>query len=299
MSANKWAAEEGGILLTLTFVLAFLALIGGALTTMILASRETSYQNVQSRRAYFIAQSGIEYGVKRFLLSDPTRDRQWREQLSIQFATDCQVEARVVNDSTCVIEVLARPQGAFLRMESTILFEDLAQYAVITNAAVDSLASVPAGLVWQAGNRMPIFDYQELLTSATRSGHYTGDLQAQSSFSFPFNRQALVEKNLDIYGPINSSGSFYVRGSTRFLPASNQTPQSQGLANLANAIDVTAPSDGSTAAISGGIIAFGGITGDSLIVYHDSSLMSEMLSQSVNGSSLSIKRIQTRIMADH
>ena len=213
--------QRGALLLSMTFIMAIVALMGAALTTMIFSARESGFQNLQARRAHFIARSGVEYGIKRLVSSDPDKRKNWHENLTVQFANDCQVSGTFTSDSTFKLEVLATPPRAVLKKEVVIGFEDLSQYALLTGGPVGQVSTIPPGLVWHGGEKMPVFRNENLRLSAGRSGYFRNNLKASMGFKFPAGKTVLVNKDLVLEDGIGSTGVIYVSGSASFLNDKN------------------------------------------------------------------------------
>ncbi|RMH82495.1 MAG: hypothetical protein D6681_17265 [Calditrichaeota bacterium] len=75
-----------------------------ALSRFIHSETEGQFFQARERKAFYAAQSGLEYGIGRFLRSDPAQLSDWSETVDTGDSTTCEVIARLLPGNRVLIQ---------------------------------------------------------------------------------------------------------------------------------------------------------------------------------------------------
>lgn len=304
MFVIKPKSENGIILLSLLFFLVFLAIMGTAVITVTLAESRAQSLYREERSVFYAAQSGLEYGIKKFLVSDVTNLTDWTETVDMGGGMSCDVEMEILGNNEVQISVSGGYGEYQKQLQTTINYIDVSEYAVYAGGEVEHVVTAPANLIYKNASLMPIFDMDELRSISKPFGYYSGNLTLTSWFYFPGNEMIFVEGDLTFSTFLVwfGSGHFTVMGNTYL----------NGLtAALLNPITIYQPDPNSTIVaersitiigrnLVGGIITEGNVLGSDdfewpffagqLRVWHDRRKIISFMSSSLNGGSILIEK---------
>ncbi len=299
--------EHGGALLSTLFVLLIIGMIAMSAVTMIVADSKNEILAAEERQAFYAAQSGLEYGIKRVMISDETNLSNWSETIPTGNGTVCTVTAQFINDSTVTIQAVGKTTRFVKRLQKTINFIDVSRYAIYARGRVrytltntwPRIFSHNPGLIRQNAPVMPIFDLDELRNLARPNRYYRNNLVIRWFFTFSPRRITFVEKNLRF-----SAWSWGTFG--HFVVMGNVTQQSGWIPFVPISATVYQPVAGKVFRKSGwapffygGIITNGDVIGGNrwtffylrnLHVFHNRNTIRRFMDYSINGGSLLIHR---------
>jgi len=292
--------EEGFALLnTLIFIL-FLGLMGITLVTLVVSDARMQTVNINESRAFYAAQSGMEYAVRGILETSAKHSvatlHNYKEKISTGAGTFAQITIRLPKQDSIVVQSVGISQGYARTLIKGMSYSDISDYAVYTSGDMKYVVTIPPKSYKKFAANMPLFDYDELRNLAKPTQYFPGDLVVNHFFNFHRNI-TFVEKNL-IFGTFNwiNVGNF-VAGRSVLIKTS---PWPFGL-TFGN---IYLPFKGSTflsqwqifsRVLSGGLIANGDVTGTTkkwwyyrFIVIRNRSRIKQLMRLSVNGGPLVI-----------
>jgi len=297
MSVIRVIREEQGttLLVSLIFIVT-LGMIIISLTTMVAADARIQALNSEERRAFYAAQSGMEYairGINEYAVSHSsiTTLDGYSETIDCGNSTSCQVDIAFIGSDSLIITSTGQSVHHAKRLERRLRFIDVASYAVYSSGNIQNIRTIPSGLTLDNATHMPFFDLDELRDMASPSQYFSGDVTLSSVFSFSSGIN-FVEGNLT-FGLFNwiNVGTFIsggnVRINTSILPLGT---------TVGNIYQFT---DGATfqcqwqllwRELNGGLIVNGSVNGTSVpglpfrfTVRQNRSRMTSLLQYTVNG----------------
>ncbi len=290
----------GGLLITLLFIV-FLGIIGVSMATLVVADTQMQVLNVGKRRAFYAAQSGIEYGIRgimEYAVSNSSLNsiNNYSETVQTGGGSYCIVRLNVVNSTTVSIEATGYSQNFAETIEKEFSYIDVSYYAIYTTGEARYIRTIPSGRIRENATHMPLFDHDELRDLARPTQYFTGNLNL--NWPFVFTRDiTYVEGNLS-FGRFNwaNRGNFVARGNVRintswlplgftvgtiYQPVAGRTFQCQWQLLWRE--------------LNGGLITNGDITGTSrhwwpfrFTVRHNRNNINDLLQYTVNGGPLII-----------
>ncbi|GEM_PF-3714803 len=207
MSGTNLRSQKGNMTTTVVGVIMMLATLGVILAT--LSSSDSTLQLFQQeeQRAFYAAQSGLEYGLKRYLASDDVNEFTLND-LNIGGGVTADIRLTEKNGRV-IITATGKTQKAVKKVQTVISGADsnyIPDYAVFSDSPVSNVVTVDSikgkqnpALLYQNAPTLPKFDLGELkkLSKVTRkdgkSYYYDGDLTVDESFNPPPNTIVYAE----------------------------------------------------------------------------------------------------------
>ncbi len=207
MSAINLNSQKGNMTTTVVGVIMMLATLGVILAT--LSSSDSTLQLFQQeeQRAFYAAQSGLEYGLKRYLASDEVQDFTVSD-LTIGSGVSADISLKEKNGQV-IITSTGKAQKAAKTVQTVISGTDsnyIPDYAVFSDSPVSNVVTVDSiggaqntKLLYQNAPTLPKFDLSKLKTLAKKvrqdgnSYYYNGDLTVDEDFDPPPNTIVYVE----------------------------------------------------------------------------------------------------------
>ncbi|NOX38455.1 MAG: hypothetical protein GXO78_13055 [Calditrichaeota bacterium] len=174
-------SQQGGILVQGLIIITFLAVFGLTLATMISIESRSHIRDAASRQAYYLAVSGLEYGVKRFLMTGYPVPASWEEELVWPDSQKTRVELDVLEGNRVRITSRGRVHGFSQTLVLEARYLDLSGYAVVAGGSVEGVTVVSlTGKRRKSGDRilehaprLPQFD-REYFEKQSRSKRFRG-----------------------------------------------------------------------------------------------------------------------------
>jgi Tfp pilus assembly protein PilX len=210
--------QQGGTLIITMIFIFSLGLIIISLTTMVTADARVQALNAAERRAFYAAQSGIEYalrGMNHYAIShtSATAINNYSENIDTGNNTTCDVEFSLIGTDSILITATGISQLTAKKLERRLRFIDVSYYAVYSSSTVQSITTIPSGRTRANATHMPFFDLDVLRTLSQPSRYYSGALTLTSLITI-FPGINFIEGNLTFNGFINiGSGSFVSGGN--------------------------------------------------------------------------------------
>jgi len=299
--------EEGSALIAVVFLMMLIAMMSVTMLTITVSDTRMGMLHAEQRRAFYAAQSGLEYGIKRVLLSDPTHLYDWMEEIDTGNETTCKVRVEFLSHNRFRVTAKGRSSKFVKKLSQTLTYIDVSKYAIYTTGNVSRVVAHPwppssiffiphyPSLVYTNAPVMPKFDLDELRNLSLPNGYHSGNYVVGSVFHFPPNKFVFVEKNLTFqHWNWFGWGHFVARGRVKF--------KSAWLPFSATFGTIYQPTPGKrlTSQISllrrsliGGVITNGNIQGapwlfgsSNLYIFHHRNTMIKFLRHSVNESPL-------------
>ena len=210
MRAINLASQRGNMLTTVVVVVLALATLGVILATMSSADSALQLFQQEEQRAFYAAQSGLEYGIKRYLNSDDVEEFE-TEGLDIGNGAQADITLED-NDSVVVITSVGKAQKALKKVQTVISSADenyVPDYAVFTANTANGVYTLASGeedndpdLLYQNAPTVPKFDLENLKSLAKtvqedgNAYYYEGDLTVDDDFEPPDGTVVYAEGNI-------------------------------------------------------------------------------------------------------
>ncbi len=207
MSGINLKSQNGNMTTTVVGVIMMLATLGVILAT--LSSSDSTLQLLQQeeQRAFYAAQSGLEYGLKRYLASDDVKEFTLND-LNIGTGIKADVSLTEKNGQV-IITATGKAQQAVKKVQTVISGADsnyIPDYAVFSDSPVSNVVTVDSlkgdqnsALLYQNAPTLPKFDLEKLkklsktIREDGKSYYYDGDLTVDESFNPPANTIVYAE----------------------------------------------------------------------------------------------------------
>ncbi len=301
--------EKGGTLLVIMFFIIFMGAMGASLVTLVVSNARTENIHADELRAFYAAQSGLEYGIRRIMESDVTSLFDWTENVDAGDGLHTIVTANFLSGHRVRIQATGYSTRITRRIQRTINYIDVSEYAVYASGSVEYtvtkewpnlFGSNDPSLVYQNAPVMPIFELDELRNLAKPSSYFDGNLVVDNLFNFSPRRITFVEGDLSFvswnwfnFGNFVSMGdvlfdSAWLPFTTSFGTVYQPVPGKRFVSNRSFF----------NRSFIGGIISNGDVIGSSngatapfwgkLYVFHHRSTILDLMSHSLNGGPLLI-----------
>lgn len=300
MSEIKLIQDERGTALLVTLIFIFsLGIIVMSLAALVTADARVEILNAGERRAFYAAQSGIDYAMRsinEYAANNSNINSldNYSEDLDTGNNTHSLIHFDVIGTDSVKIQATGYSQNYAKVIQKRIRFIDVASYAIYTKGKANYIRSNPAGLIMANATHMPFFDLDDLRDLAKPNQYYSGNLTLNSVFSF--NREVLfVEGNLT-FGRFNwINKGIFVAGKdvlikSSILPFGTTVG---AILQLDEKKDFLCQWQFLWRTLNGGLIAHGDVTGTSnhqrpfrFTVIHNRSRINNLLRHTVNGGPL-------------
>ncbi|RMH65714.1 MAG: hypothetical protein D6677_01795 [Calditrichaeota bacterium] len=210
MRVTNFKSQRGNMATTVVVVVLILATLGVILASLSSADSALQLLQQEDQRAFYAAQSGLEYGVKRYLSSDDVEEFNTTDlDLGDGVLADVSLED---NGSEVIITAVGKSNKSQKTVQTIISAADsnyVPDYAVFTTNTVNGVKTTTQdsddddpSLVYQNAPTLPRFDLDNLkeLAQATQddgqSYYYAGDLTVDEDFDPPANTIVYAEGNI-------------------------------------------------------------------------------------------------------
>jgi len=174
-------SQQGGILVQGLIIITFLVVFGLTLATMISIEMRSYLGDAASRQAYYLALSGVEYGVKRFLKTGYPIPTDWEEQLVWPDGQKTDVKLAVLEGNRVKITSRGQAHGVSQTLVLEAHYLDISRYAVVAGGSVEGVSVVslmgkrhPSGeRILANAPQLPLFD-REFFEKQARSKKFWG-----------------------------------------------------------------------------------------------------------------------------
>ncbi len=207
--------EKGVILIGLLIYIFFIGLIILSLLKLLTAEAITQVLDINKKRAFYAAQSGIEYamrGINEYAVHNSTLLglNNYHEDLNTGPGTHCKITIRLNGSNSFEITALGYSKNYAQKIVKKVNYIDVAKYAVYATGRVRYVRTIPWGKIYQNAKYMPVFDKDELINMAKPGHYYPNNLYINSVFSFT-NSLIFVGRDLT-FGTYNwmNIGTFVV-----------------------------------------------------------------------------------------
>lgn len=202
MSAiEKIKSEDGFALLNTLIIILFLGLMAVTVSKLVVIDIKEQAANMNKTRAFYAAQSGIEYAIKGLEKSAPYYSNMavfnnYKENISTGGGTSCIV--KIFTHGIDSIRIVARGISGD---ESKIIIKgiryiDISRYAVYASGDVKYVRTIPSGRIMKNAPKMPLFDMDKLRNLAKPGFYFPKNLIIKTPFNFYSKNFVFVENNL-------------------------------------------------------------------------------------------------------
>lgn len=198
-ATNKIAEEDGFTLLNSMVFLFFMGLMAITLVTLVVADLRMQKINMDEPRAFYSAQSGIEYALRGIFETAASYSslgvyNNYSETLNTGNGTSCTIRIRTIGTDSLEIESTGISNDYARTIVKAINYTDVSKYAIYASGNVRYSYTVPSGRIKKYASHMPKFDVDELRNMAKPTQYYPNNLNING---FTFSRSlTFVEKNL-------------------------------------------------------------------------------------------------------
>ncbi len=181
--------EKGVILIGLLIYIFFIGLIILSLLKLLTAEAISQVLDINKKRAFYAAQSGIEYamrGINEHAVHNSTLLglNNYHEDIDTGPGTHCKITIRLNGPDYFEIIALGYSKNYVQKIVKKVHYIDVAKYAVYATGRVRYVRTIPWGKIYQHARYMPVFDKDELIEMAKPGHYYPHDLKIKSIFSF-------------------------------------------------------------------------------------------------------------------
>ena len=202
MSAiKKIKSEDGFALLNALIFIVFMGLMAVTVSKLVVIDLKEQTSNMNRTRAFYAAQSGIEYAIKGLEKSAPNYSNiavfnNYKEEISTGNGTTCLV--RIFTRGADSLRIVATGQSG--DEKKTVVkgarYLDISRYAVYATGDVNYVRTIPSGKIMKNAPVMPLFDLDKLRNLAKPSFYFPKDLILKKPFTFYGKNIVFVENNL-------------------------------------------------------------------------------------------------------
>jgi len=214
MQGISLKSEKGSTALTVVAIVIILATLGVMLASINSSESILQVLDAQNQRAFYSAQSGIEYGVKKYLTDDQVKPFEEKNvEVGPGMTADVSLSVDDKNNTATILSV-GKTEKSATSVQKTILQTDLsympayAAYSpkpIVNVAAKDSIkGKKDKKLIYQNAPRAPKFDLDNLRTAAKqvqsdgKSYYFAGDLTVDADFNPPDGTVVFTEGKLKL-----------------------------------------------------------------------------------------------------
>jgi len=230
MSGINLKSENGSMLTTILIVVVFIGLLALAAATLTISENKSQVIHAEEQRAFYAAQSGIEYALKQIVSADTLSE--WSEEdLSMGNGSSVDVEVEFVDNNSLRVIATGKSKRYVKTITTTVALldsSDVSRYAVYSAGSVNGIAArdsvggdINPSLVLENAPTFPYFDMDSLRAMAQSQGYYySEDLTVNPSFSPPSGTVVFVEGNLRfVQGNWDGDVYFVSNGDVIFNPS--------------------------------------------------------------------------------
>ena len=181
--------QKGIVLLGLLIFIFFVGLIILRLIKLLTAEATLKVIDINKKRAFYAAQSGIEYAMRsinEYAVNNSALYalNNYREDLNTGVGTHCVIAIRFTGSKSFTITAIGYSQNFARKIEKKVNYIDVAKYAVYATGQVKYVRTIPWNLIYQNAKYMPLFDQDYLIQLAKPNHYYPKDLYIHNIFSF-------------------------------------------------------------------------------------------------------------------
>jgi len=200
---EKIVDEQGFALFnTLIFIL-FMGLVTITLTRMVVADMQQQAYYLNEKRAFYAAQSGIEYAIRGLEQSVPyyqniSAFNNYTETIPTGNGTQCTVKISTFGKDSIRIKAIGYSGEYTKTIIKGLKVIDVSQFAVYAKGNVKYVNTVPnkSELIKRHAPKMPFFDLDILRNMAKPTNYFPHNLVLKYPFNFATKKIVFVENNL-------------------------------------------------------------------------------------------------------
>ncbi len=301
-------SEQGFALLNSLIFLLFLGLMAITLVVLIIADSRMQTINMDEPRAFYAAQSGIEYALRGIFEQAPLHNslsflNGYREILDTGSGSRARITIYTFGTDSLAIESIGISQHYAKTVVKSLNYTDVSKFAVYASGSVQFVKTIPSGLIKSHAKHMPKFDEDELRDMAKPTQYYPGDLIINTKYFFT-KHISFVENNLTFGESAWLNSGNFVIGNRTTIKKSKQLLA----ATLGN---IFMPHSGSYflsevqplwRELDGGLIVNGNVKGTTVpwwlyrfAVRHNRNIMNRFLKKSLNGGPIVVNKSRWKI----
>jgi len=164
--------EKGFALVNTLMFIVFLGLIAVTITKLVVADMQQQAYYLNEKRAFYAAQSGIEYLMR------------------------CTVIIHTIGADSLRLEAIGE-SGEFKKtIYKGYRYADVSLYAVYASGRVRYVNTIPSGRIKQYAAKMPLFDLDVLRNMAKPTRYFPNNLTVNGVLTYSGNHVVFVEHNL-------------------------------------------------------------------------------------------------------
>ncbi len=237
MRGTNFKSQHGHVTTTIVSVVLMLSVLGVIVASIVSSDRRGQMFEADEQRAFYAAQSGLEYGIKKYV-ADPKEDPDEFEidDLDLGDGVTADVAMTKVGSNQVKFTATGKTGGISQTLHTTIFSTDssyVPNYAVYSGKSVfntvaksDPEAEANGALIFQNAGAVPYFDLNELRAIAKstheddNSYYYDGNLSVTNDFNPPDGTIVFVEGDLSfVNGSWENGVHFVAMGNIIFKPA--------------------------------------------------------------------------------
>jgi hypothetical protein len=206
--------EKGFVLISQLYFVIIISIIGSSLLLLLVSVKRLQLNHYTEQKAFYAAQSGCEYAIKKILKMNLKSKLNWQETIECGGKNSCKIS--VSSPKTGIREIHVRGFSGNVSASVTleILLTDLSEYAVYTNDNPDNVKASPAARSLNNAQAMPYFDLDNLRNNAdmnyAKGNFQAADFSSSKSFNF-VDGDLIIAENV-----VNLEGLFIVTGDIIF-----------------------------------------------------------------------------------
>ena len=193
--------EKGFALVNTLMFIVFLGLIAVTITKLVVADMQQQAYYLNEKRAFYAAQSGIEYLISGIEKSAPSYSsvsvfNNYTENIPTGNGTRCTVIIHTIGADSLRLEAIGE-SGEFKKtIYKGYRYADVSLYAVYASGRVRYVNTIPSGRIKQYAAKMPLFDLDVLRNMAKPTRYFPNNLTVNGVLTYSGNHVVFVEHNL-------------------------------------------------------------------------------------------------------
>lgn len=236
MSGIDYKSEKGSTTIVVISVILLLASLGVILAKLISSESILQVLDAQNQRAFYSAQSGLEYGVKKYLAADDVKAFSVKDiDVGSGLTADVNLTVNAANNSVTVTSV-GKTEKSTITVSKTITQTNLnyiPSYAVFSAKPISNIIAKDSSsgkasiaLIYQNAPKVPKFDLnklRELAKKTKQNGkayYFKDDLTVDDDFNPPDGTIVFTEGKLKFKsGNWNGKVNFVAMDNISFKPS--------------------------------------------------------------------------------
>lgn len=181
--------QNGAALLNTLLGVFMLGLMAISMATLVYSDKRMQTYNIQERRAFYAAQSGIEYAMRGAMEyaannSSVTSLDNYTESVNVGNGQTCQISINTIGTDSIEITASGVNSGTSVTLMKGFNYIDVASYAIYAGGPVTDMKTSPSNNIMQNATHMPLFDDDVLVNMAMPDHYFIGNLTVTAAFIF-------------------------------------------------------------------------------------------------------------------